>query len=310
MNALPPYSAPPDINATNGREGLPRRDRRKPPPPNQIVDADRFVGLSEAADRIRRMIARLAATGATTLIEGETGTGKDVVALLLHRNSSRANAPLVPINCAAIPDTMIEGELFGYEKGAFSSAQRAYPGKFGLADRGTLFLDEVGELSLAAQAKILRALETGEVFPLGSMRPRRYSVRVIAATNRDLASEVAAGRFRSDLYYRLAVVRIEIPSLRERRCDIEPLVRHLVRDIAEQMDCEVPVVEASALFALESREWPGNVRELRNALEHAMVVGEDRMRIRSIDLPEPARPLASPGRGTARRADQKTELLQ
>src|SRR5690606_10204164 len=125
------------------------------------------------------MIARLAATGATTLIEGETGTGKDVVALLLHRNSSRAKAPLVPINCAAIPDTMIEGELFGYEKGAFSSALRSYPGKFGLADGGTLFLDEVGELSLSAQAKILRALETGEIFSLGSMRPRQCSVRIV-----------------------------------------------------------------------------------------------------------------------------------
>ena len=310
MNALHLCDESQGKVAMNGREASPFCDSGTRRPPGQIIDADRFVGISDAAKRIRHMIGRLAATGATTLIEGETGTGKDVVALLLHRNSRRAKAPLVPINCAAIPDTMIEGELFGYEKGAFSSALRSYPGKFGLADGGTLFLDEVGELSLPAQAKILRALETGEIFSLGSMRPRQCSVRIVAATNRDLASEVAAGRFRSDLYYRLAVIKIEIPTLRERRCDIEPLVRHLVRDLAEQMDCDVPVIEASALLSLECREWPGNVRELRNALEHAMVIGEDRARIRSADLPEPVRPLASPGFSIGRRADQTTELLQ
>lgn len=275
-----------------------------------VLDGQRFVGKSDAAIRIRRMIGRLAGTSATTLIEGPTGTGKDIVAMLLHRNSPRAKGPFVPINCAAIPDAMIEGEMFGYEKGAFSSAVRAYPGKFGLADGGALFLDEIGELSLAAQAKILRTLETGEVFSLGSMRPRRCSVRIIAATNRDLVEEVSAGRFRSDLYFRLAVVKIDIPPLRQRRCDIEAIARHLVEQIAKQLDRRDPIIETEALLSLQARDWPGNVRELRNALEHAMVVGEDRGRIRAADLPAPLQLFAADAREPRRRLDERAELLQ
>lgn len=275
-----------------------------------VLEGRRFVGKSDAAVQIRQMIGRLAGTNATTLIEGPTGTGKDIVAMLLHRNSSRAKGPFVPINCAAIPDAMIEGEMFGYEKGAFSSAVRAYPGKFGLADGGTLFLDEVGELSLAAQAKILRTLETGEVFALGSMRPRRCSVRIVAATNRDLAEEVSYGRFRSDLYFRLAVVKIAIPPLRERRCDIELIAPYLVEQIARQLDRNRPIIEADALLSLQTRDWPGNIRELRNALEHAMVVGEDRDRIRSRDLPAPLQLFAADAREPGRRLDERQELLQ
>lgn len=275
-----------------------------------VLEGRRFVGKSDAAVQIRQMIGRLAGTNATTLIEGPTGTGKDIVAMLLHRNSSRAKGPFVPINCAAIPDAMIEGEMFGYEKGAFSSAVRAYPGKFGLADGGTLFLDEVGELSLAAQAKILRTLETGEVFALGSMRPRRCSVRIVAATNRDLAEEVSYGRFRSDLYFRLAVVKIAIPPLRERRCDIELIAPYLVEQIARQLDRNRPIIEADALLSLQTRDWPGNIRELRNALEHAMVVGEDRDRIRTRDLPAPLQLFAADAREPGRRLDERQELLQ
>jgi DNA-binding NtrC family response regulator len=278
-------------------------------PSTYVIDGDRFIGISEASNHIRRMVRRLAATSATTLIEGPTGTGKDIIALLLHRNSSRAKGPLVPINCAAIPDSLIEGELFGYEKGAFSSALRAYPGKFGLADGGTLFLDEVGELSLAAQAKILRALETGEIFSLGSMKPRRCSVRIVAATNRDLAREVAAQRFRSDLYYRLAVVKVQIPPLRTRRADIEPIARHLVRQIAREMNCREPVIQADAMLALECRDWPGNVRELRNALEHAMVIADDRERIHADDLPPAVAPFEEAPPESLRRADPRTELM-
>ena len=257
--------------------------------PCGLVEGDRFVGTSAAAARLRQMIARLGAASATTLIQGETGTGKEIVALLLHRNSPRAAKALVPINCAAIPEAMIEGELFGYEKGAFSSAIRAYPGKFGLADGGTLFLDEIGELSLAAQAKILRALEAKEVFPLGSMRPRRCDVRIIAATNRDLCAEVHAGRFRADLYYRLAVVRLEIPPLAARREDIAPIARHLVAELAREMACQVPVLDPATIAELQRRNWPGNVRELRNALEHALVVADDPGVLCAGDLP-PALP--------------------
>ncbi len=288
---------------------LPLTENGRVDPSTYVIDGDRFVGISEASNHVRRMIRRLAATSATTLIEGPTGTGKDIVALLLHRNSSRAKGPLVPINCAAIPDSLIEGELFGYEKGAFSSALRAYPGKFGLADGGTLFLDEVGELSLAAQVKILRALETGEIFSLGSMQPRRCSVRIVAATNRDLVREVAAQRFRSDLYFRLAVVKLQIPPLRTRRADIEPIARHLVRQIAREMNCREPVIQADAMLALERRDWPGNVRELRNALEHAMVVADDRERIHADDLPPAVAPFEEAPPESLRRADPRTELL-
>lgn len=233
------------------------------------------------------MVARLARTSVTTLIHGETGTGKEIVALLLHRNSPRASGPLVPVNCAAIPEAMVEGELFGYERGAFSSAVRSYPGKFGLADGGTLFLDEIGELSLAAQAKILRAIETKEVFPLGGVTSRRCDARIIAATHRDLEAEVAAGRFRADLFFRLAVVRMTIAPLAERRSDIEAIARHLLEVLAVEMGCDVPDVSADAMAALQGRDWPGNVRELRNALEHAMVVADDAGVLRASDLPRP-----------------------
>ncbi|WP_309751380.1 sigma-54 dependent transcriptional regulator [Novosphingobium sp.] len=272
-----------------GFAGPVRAALASPAVPCGLVEGDRFVGISAATERLRQMIARLGAASATTLIHGETGTGKEIVALLLHRNSPRAAKALVPINCAAIPEAMIEGELFGYEKGAFSSAIRAYPGKFGLADGGTLFLDEIGELSLAAQAKILRALEAKEVFPLGSMRPRRCNVRIIAATNRDLAVEVRAGRFRADLYYRLAVVRLDIPPLAARREDIAPIARHLVAELAREMACGVPVLDPAAIAELQRRNWPGNVRELRNALEHALVVADNPGVLRAADLP-PALP--------------------
>jgi DNA-binding NtrC family response regulator len=250
-----------------------------------LIDGHQFVGTSEASCRLKQLIARLGAASVTTLINGETGTGKEIVALLLHRNSPRAAKPLVPINCAAIPEAMIEGELFGYEKGAFSSAVRSYPGKFGLADGGTLFLDEIGELSLSAQAKILRALEAKEVFPLGSMRPRRCDVRIIAATNRDLVQEVRAGRFRADLYYRLAVVRLDIPPLAARRSDIRGIAHYLVSELADEQGRPVPRIEDGTIAELERRDWPGNVRELRNALEHALVVSEDPAVLRSLDLP-------------------------
>lgn len=251
----------------------------------KLIDGHRFVGTSEASCRLKALIARLGAASVTTLINGETGTGKEIVALLLHRNSPRAARPLVPINCAAIPEAMIEGELFGYEKGAFSSAVRSYPGKFGLADGGTLFLDEIGELSLAAQAKILRALEAKEIFPLGSMRPRRCDVRIIAATNRDLAEEVRAGRFRADLYYRLAVVRLEIPPLAARRSDIRAIALYLINELARELGCPLPQVDEGTIAELQCRDWPGNVRELRNALEHALVVAEDPRVLRAVDLP-------------------------
>lgn len=247
-----------------------------------------LVGTSPAIENIRAMIRRLRRPNSTTLIQGETGTGKEVVALMLHRSSPRAARPLVAINCAAIPETLIEGELFGYEKGAFSSASHAHPGKFRLADQGTLFLDEVGELSLAAQAKILRALESGEVFPLGSSRATRVDVRLVAATNRDLARDVERGSFRADLYYRLAVIQLRIPPLRERREDIVPIARALLKRICGGIGIAVPRTTDALLAALEAHDWPGNVREMRNALEHALVIANDPELLDVDDLPPSA----------------------
>ncbi len=172
--------------------GADRHPNLAPQRPPALAEEARFVGPSPAVSRIKSLVRKLSRSSSTTLIRGETGTGKELVALMLHRTSPRGEGPLVPVNCAAIPEALIEGELFGYEKGSFSSASRAYPGKFRLADRGTLFLDEVGELSLQAQSKLLRALESGEIFPLGSHRAHHVDVRIIAATNRDLEGDVAA----------------------------------------------------------------------------------------------------------------------
>jgi transcriptional regulator with PAS, ATPase and Fis domain len=244
-----------------------------------------LVGPSRALGHIRSLVGKLARSSSTVLLRGETGTGKEVVALMLHRSSPRAKGPLVPINCAAIPEALIEGELFGYEKGAFSSALRAYPGKFRLADGGTLFLDEVGELSLAAQSKLLRALESGEIFPLGSVRAHHADVRIVAATNRDLHAEIARGAFRADLFYRLAVIQVAIPPLRERREDILPIARHLLGAICRDMGLKLPGLSAGFIRALGRHGWPGNVREMRNALEHALVVSERTDLLGEDDLP-------------------------
>ncbi len=252
---------------------------------NQLIHGHKLVGGSAAMNDVRRLVSRLSSSKATALIHGDTGTGKEVVALLLHHNSPCAKQQLVPINCAAIPEAMIEGELFGYEKGAFSGAVKSYPGKFRLADGGTLFLDEVGELSLSAQAKILRALESGEVFPLGSMRPVRCSVRVVAATNRDLRQEVEAGRFRADLFYRLAVVQLPLPPMSARREDIRPIAQYLLRQICDEMDFPCPRMTEDFLAALENYGWPGNVREMRNAIEHAVATALDPEALSPGDLP-------------------------
>jgi transcriptional regulator with PAS, ATPase and Fis domain len=247
--------------------------------------AGELVGDSAAIVALRAFVRKLSGTDATVLISGETGTGKERTALLVHRLSRRASGPLVALNCAAIPEALLEGELFGYERGAFSGAVAAYPGKLKLADGGTLLLDEIGELSPAGQAKVLRALETREVYRLGARTPTRFDVRIIAATNRDLDAEMRAGRFRADLFYRIAVARLHLPPLRERRGDIGPIVRCLLAEMGEALRRAGPRIDDAAIEALGRHDWPGNVRELRNALEIALVQG-DGMRIRKADLPE------------------------
>ena len=235
-------------------------------------DRYRLVGHSAAMMRVRELIARAGPAQATVLITGESGTGKELVARAIHRASGRADGPFIKVNCAAIPDDLIESELFGHEKGSFTGATARQKGRFARAHGGTIFLDEIGDMSLRTQAKVLRALQEGEIEPLGAGAPVRVDVRVIAATNKDLRSEIAAGRFREDLYYRLSVLPIEIPPLRERREDVPLLVEQLARRVAEENNFRPRRFSPAALAALATRPWPGNVRELSNVIERALIL--------------------------------------
>lgn len=269
-----------------------------------------IVGRSPAIEKTRRLIERVASSPATVLVTGETGTGKELVAEALHRLSPRADSPLVRINCGALPEALVEAELFGHERGAFTGAERARPGRFELADGGTLFLDEIGELPLPIQAKLLRVLQDGRVDRLGSTAPIKVDVRLVAATHRDLPSEAAAGRFREDLLFRLRVVEIHVPPLRERSLDIPELVGFFLDQHARRLGRPRPGVEASVLEALAARPWPGNVRELENAVERALLLGQGpNLRVEDFGLGEPpAAPSSVPGlKSAARTAAAETE---
>jgi two-component system response regulator HupR/HoxA len=232
-----------------------------------------MIGKSPSFLRAVRDLDQVGTSGAAIHIAGETGTGKELVARALHGASGRADQPFIAQNCAALPDTLIQSALFGHARGAFTGADRAQSGLFQAAHRGTLFLDEVAELSMAAQAALLRVLQDGEVLPVGSSRPVRVDVRVLSATHRNLRAEVAAGRFREDLYFRLVVVLLQVPPLRERRSDIALLANHFLQTFSRQMSKPLPSFTPGALHALESYPWPGNVRELRNEVERAVVLG-------------------------------------
>lgn len=233
-----------------------------------------IVGESPAMRQVLRDIREVAKTDAMVLITGETGTGKELVARALHRASKRASMPLIKVNCAAIPATLIESEFFGHEKGAFTGATARRDGRFALADGGTLFLDEIGELPLDLQAKLLRVLQEGEFEPVGSARTRKVDARVIAATHRDLRAEAAAGRFREDLYYRISVFPIHVPALRHRGKDVALLAREGIKRLARREGCPPPPLSADDLRRLEAYAWPGNVRELMNVLERAVITGD------------------------------------
>jgi transcriptional regulator with PAS, ATPase and Fis domain len=226
------------------------------------------VGRSDAWREVIRRATQVAATDATTCLQGESGTGKEVIARFIHQQSPRCRGPFVAINCAALPEQLLESELFGFERGAFTGAQQSKPGQIELAAGGVLFLDEVTEMTPAAQAKFLRVLQEREFLRLGGTRAIRINVRVIAATNRNLEDAVAAGDFRADLYYRLNVFDIHIPALRERRDDILPLAAGFLREFAGTTAELTP----EAMTALRGHDWPGNVRELRNVLERALIL--------------------------------------
>jgi transcriptional regulator with GAF, ATPase, and Fis domain len=226
---------------------------------------------------------QVAPTDTTILIQGETGTGKELLARAIHSLSSRKHRPMVTVNCASLPPTLIESELFGREKGAYTGALTKMTGRFEIADGSTLFLDEIGELPHELQSKLLRVLEDGVFERLGSTTPMRVNVRIIAATNRDLGEELKAGRFRKDLYYRLNVFPILIPPLRERREDIRLIVRSFVKEFQERMGKRIDSIPKRSMEVLQSYSWPGNVRELRNVIERAIILTTDR--VLNIPLP-------------------------
>lgn len=237
-------------------------------------DDEAFVVADEAMVKVFQVVQRLARAQTTVLVLGETGTGKEVISEQIHRQSPRAGGPFVRLNCAALPETLLESELFGHEKAAFTGADRRKVGYFEAAQGGTLLLDEVGELPLAMQAKLLRVLESRRMARIGGTQEIELDVRVVCATHRDLPAEIAAGRFRQDLYYRISTFVLRVPPLRERRAEIALLTHRFARVVAERMGESPPPFSAGAMKALEDHAWPGNIRELRNAIEHAVVLAE------------------------------------
>ncbi len=263
-----------------------------------------IIGQSEGIQRVKGLIAQAGASEATVLITGESGTGKELVAAALHAASPRVRGPLIKVNCAALPGELLESELFGYVKGAFTGAVKDKPGRFQLASGGTLFLDEIGELPLGLQAKLLRAIQERLVEPLGGVGAVPVDVRLLAATNRDLAAEVQAGRFREDLYFRLNVLEVPIPPLRRRMDDLPLLAAHLLRKLARKNNKTVREVSPAFMETLGRYHWPGNVRELENALERALVLSRTDS-LSASDLPPQvlapgaARTARTPGPGLA-----------
>lgn len=260
-------------------------------------DFKSIIARSEKMQRVLDLVSRIARTDSTIYISGESGTGKEVIAKAIHLASERRDQPFVAINCAAIPDTLLESELFGYEKGAFTDAKKSYGGLFAQSHRGTIFLDEIGDMSLSLQAKLLRVLQEKRFYPLGSERPVEVDVRVIVATNKDLEAEVKKGSFREDLFYRIHVVPIHLPPLRERKEDIPLLAEHFLREISQRMKKEIKGISAMAMQKLMLYDWPGNVRELGNTIEHAVAITQHDVLGEEIILPskdlhaEPLKPL-------------------
>ncbi len=277
LGAFDYISKPPDLNRllNTVRNAL---DRKQLVVENKILKKKvsknyEMIGESEPINLIKLMIEKVAQTEARVLVTGPNGTGKELVAHQLHEKSQRASFPLIEVNCAAIPSELIESELFGHVKGAFTSAVKDRAGKFEAADKGTIFLDEIGDMSLSAQAKVLRALQENMITRVGADKDIKVDVRVIAATNKDLKKEIAEGRFREDLYHRLAVILINVPSLNERRDDIPLLISHFTEKIASEQGNAVKHFSKEAVKLLQEYDWTGNIRELRNVVERLIILG-------------------------------------
>jgi two-component system nitrogen regulation response regulator NtrX len=239
------------------------------------VNGSNIIGQSKSILEIIKMIDTVAPTDARVLITGGNGCGKELVARQLHEKSNRAAQAFIEVNCAAIPSELIESELFGHEKGAFTSAVKTKPGKFELADNGTLFLDEIGDMSLSAQAKVLRALQENKITRVGGEKDMKVNVRILAATNKDLKKEISAGNFREDLYHRLSVIVIKVPSLNERKDDLPLLAEHFLQQIADEYGQPKKNIQPAALKALQQHDWTGNIREFRNVIERLIILSGD-----------------------------------
>ena len=288
MGAFDYISKPPDLNRllNTVRNAL---DKKQLVVENTILKkmvSQQFdmIGRSAPIENIKNIIVKVAPTEARVLITGANGTGKELVARQLHEQSERSSAPLIEVNCAAIPSELIESELFGHVKGAFTSAVRDRAGKFEAADGGTLFLDEIGDMSLSAQAKVLRALQESMITRVGADKDIRVNVRVVAATNKDLKKEIEAGRFREDLYHRLAVILIPVPTLNDRRDDIPLLVSHFAAKIAQEQGNAPKVFTAAAIELLQDYDWTGNIRELRNVVERLIILGGSEISAEDVKL--------------------------
>lgn len=277
LGAFDYISKPPDLNRllTTVRNAL---DRKELVVENKILKKKvsknyEMIGESKEIEKVKEILEKVAPTDARVLITGANGTGKELVAHWIHEKSERSSFPMIEVNCAAIPSELIESELFGHVKGAFTSAVKDRAGKFEAAQKGTIFLDEIGDMSLSAQAKVLRALQENKISRVGSDKDIKVDVRVVAATNKDLKKEIAEKRFREDLYHRLAVILIEVPSLNERREDIPLLISHFAKKIAEEQGTAEKTFSKKAISLLQSYDWTGNIRELRNVVERLIILG-------------------------------------
>ena len=288
LGAFDYISKPPDLNRllTTVRNAL---DKSQLVVENTILKKKvskkyEIIGANESIQQISAMIEKVAPTEARVLITGPNGTGKELVAHQIHAQSPRAVKPLIEVNCAAIPAELIESELFGHVKGAFTSAVKDRPGKFELADKGTIFLDEIGDMSLPAQAKVLRALQENVITRVGAEKDQKIDVRVLAATNKDLRKEIEEGRFREDLYHRLAVILIKVPALNDRRDDIPLLLQHFVKQIAAEQGTAPKKFTAEAITLLQQYDWSGNIRELRNVIERLIILGGNEVTLEDVKL--------------------------